>query len=181
MRVPVHVTIQSYEALIHGIQTHCPDGSFILRGKSYTAAQAIAFLEALQNAAIAVRDAKCAWKDAMAAARQAEATDGVVARELRDVLALSFSQMHTALGELGLQPRKVRTPLSVEARLAATAKLRATRKARGTTSRKQKLLITGGVTGVTIAPVLGVGENSESPAPTVTGQAGDRIPDAVIR
>jgi hypothetical protein len=159
MRVPISTTIQSYEALINGIRTNCPSGSFILRGQSYTSVQAIAFVESLQNAAIAVRDAKCAWKDARAAAKQAEATDGVIAKELRDVLALSFSNMHTALGDFGMTPKKARTPMTVEARLVATAKLQATRKARGTTSRKQKLLITGDVTGVTITPVVGGGES----------------------
>jgi hypothetical protein len=160
MRVPISNIIQSYETLIHGIQTNCPDGTFILRGQSYTAAEAISLVQSVLSVVTAERDAKCAWKDAMVAADHAQATDGVVARELRDMLALSFSNMHGALGDFGLQPKKVRTPLTSEARLAVTAKLQATRKARGTTSRKQKLRIVGDVTGVVIEAVVGEGEGS---------------------
>ncbi len=154
MRVPITTTVASYKALISGIQQNCPNGSFILRGKSYTAADAIALLTKLLDAAMLELTSKTAWKDAMAAAEHAEATDGLIARELRGVLALSYSDMHTELAEFGLVPKKPRAPLSTEARLAATARLRATRKARGTTSRKQKLLITGEVTGVVITPVV---------------------------
>jgi hypothetical protein len=153
MQLPTATIVANYRALIAGIQANCPNGSFILRGQSYTATQAIALLTTLMNASLAELQAKSAWKDAMVAAEKAEATDGVIANELRQVLALSYVDMTTELAEFGLAPKKARKPLTTDARLAATAKLRATRKARGTMSKKQRLLITGDVTGVTITPV----------------------------
>jgi len=94
------------------------------------------------NASLAELQAKSAWKDAMVAAEKAEATDGVIANELRQVLALSYVDMTTELAEFGLAPKKARKPLTTDARLAATASS-GTRKARGTMSKKQRLLITG--------------------------------------
>jgi hypothetical protein len=154
MALPIQTVIDGYQALINGIQKDCPTASFLLGGKTYTAADAVALLASLRDAAIAERNAKAAWHDARAAGAQLEATDGLVARELRQVLSIAFSGLHTELADFGLVPRKPRVPLDTVARLAATAKLRATRKARGTTSRKQKLAITGSVTGVTIAPIV---------------------------
>ena len=153
MPVPNATVIANYEAIIAGIQKNCPTASFILRGELYSAPEAIAFVQTLLDAALAEARAKTTWKDAMAAAAKLEQLEGPAARELRQVLALSYSNLHTELADFGIAPKKVRPPLTTEARIIATLKLRATRKARGTTSRKQKQLIFGDVTGVTITPL----------------------------
>ena len=153
MPLPNSTVISSYESMIAGIQKNCANATFILRGQTYTASEAIALVQTLLDAAMKERTAKGDWQYAMAAAAAVEAASGAEAKELRQLLAVSFSNMHNALADFGMVPKKVRAPLSTDARLAATAKLQATRKARGTTSKKQKLQIFGNVTGVTIAPV----------------------------
>jgi hypothetical protein len=65
----------------------------------------------------------------------------------------TFSNSPDVLADFGLKAKKARTPLTVEQKVAAAAKNAATRSARGTKGAKQKLAITGGVTGVVVTPV----------------------------
>ena len=69
-------------------------------------------------------------------------------KDVREVVELMFKSSAPTLADLATVPRKAPKPLSGEARAAATAK--ATRVVRGTTSKKQKALLTGNVTGVSI-------------------------------
>ncbi len=93
-----------------------------------------------------------------------EATSGRILDGIREVIGLAYATSPTPLQTLGITPRKKPAPLSVEALAAAKAKAKATRAARGTTSKKQKALITGNVTGVNITPVV-------TPEPAQAAQA----------
>jgi len=78
---------------------------------------------------------------------------GPLTRAFQSFVHVTFNNAPQQLADFGMQPPKVRTPLTVEQKAAAAAKMRATRSARGTTSRKQKLAVKGDVTSVTITPV----------------------------
>jgi hypothetical protein len=75
--------------------------------------------------------------------------------------SVSGRRHQQSLADFGLQPPKARAPLTSEQKTAATVKAIATRKARGTTSKKQKLAISGHVIGVTVTPIT---EPAASPA-----------------
>ena len=76
----------------------------------------------------------------------------------------AFGNSPDILADFGLQPKKVRAPLTVAQKAAAAAKRKATREARGTKGPKAKLAVTGNVTGVTMTPITA----SAAPEPTVT-------------
>ena len=152
-RTPKLLTAAQYQALLTGIPKYCVNTIFSYAGQTYTASQAVAVVTALLNVSFASSNAKSAWKDALAAEQKMIAADAPVVRAIRESLALTFVNAQQTLTELGITPRKKPTPLPGAARSAATAKAAATRKARGTTSKKQKALVTGNVTGVTITPV----------------------------
>lgn len=115
--------------------------------------QVVALITSILNVSAAVAPAKATWLEAAQAIEETEASDGKTVKAVREVVALMFENAPATLASLAIEPRKSPKPLSVEARAAATAKGRATRLARGTSSKKQKALVTGNVTGVTITPV----------------------------
>jgi hypothetical protein len=188
---PKKLTAAEYKALITGLPTYCPNLSIILAGQSYTTPQAVALLTTLFNSSTAVATAKGAWKEAIVADDVLNAQSGPIAKELRQIVKLMFSNTTNALAAFDIAPRKVPTPLTAAARTAAEAKAKATRVARGTTSKKQKAQITGNVTGVTITPVTipatpapaaapPVGTAATTPpvttAPTSTAANGSSVP-----
>jgi len=153
-----------YQALEKGLLTYCATTVFTYAGQSYTTSQVLALIAALLNVKIAVAPAKATWLAAVQAADEAEAADGEIVRGIRDLIALMFKNAPATLAALDIAPRKPRAPLSAEERVAANAKMAATRKARGITGKKQKALVTGNVTGVTIVPIT-----STATAPAATG------------
>jgi len=159
----IPLTQAQLQALITGIPEYCATTVFNVAGQTFTAPQAVAFLTTVQSAGTAIAASRVAWKAAIQASEKSNAGDGVVAREIREAIALQFSTAPTTLNALAIAPRKKAKPLTVEARAAATAKARATRLARGTESKKQKAAISGNVTGVTITPTT---------SPTVTPSTG---------
>ena len=141
-------------ALITSVPSYCATTTFLLSGKAYTATQLVASCSAVLDASTAMSAVKATMKAALLAEEATLAGDGEVVREAREVLAVMFHGMPETLSALAIQPRKKPKPLSAEARAAATAKAKATRTARGTSSKKQKALISGNVTGVNITPVV---------------------------
>jgi len=146
------LTQAEIQALITSIPVYCSSTVFSVAGQTFTAAQAVALFTSVLNAGSAITATKAAWTAAIQAAEKSYAGDGAVAKEIRDAVALQFSNAPTTLSAFAIVPRKTPKPLSAVARAAATAKAKATRAARGTTSKKQKALISGNVTGVTITP-----------------------------
>ena len=160
------LTQAQFQALITGIPIYCPNATFSVAGRTFTAPQAVAFIASVLNASVAVTATRAAWLAALKAEEATIAGDGQVARELREDVALMFSNAPTTLSAFAIEPRKKPKPLTAAARAAATAKAEATRKARGTTSKKKKALISGNVLGVNITPFTSSGE-----APTATPTA----------
>jgi hypothetical protein len=148
------LTVAQYQALIAGIQKYAGNATFMVASQRFTAAQAVTFLQTLHDTSAATAAAKAAWKQSLASDEAAEAQNGSLAREIRDTIAIMFSNAAATLQGFGMAPRKKPTPLTTAARAAANAKAAATREARGTKGAAQKAAITGNVTGVTITPVV---------------------------
>jgi methionine-rich copper-binding protein CopC len=163
---PNQLTLNQYQAVASGIPKYCPNAIFTVAGQTFTATQAVAFVESVLNAVSAVSTAKTAWADARLAEAKAIAQDGAAVKAIRENIALMFSNNTTTLAVFDITPKKARAPLSIAARAKATAKAKATRLARGTTSKKQKATVSGNVVGVDITPVVGVTTTSSaSPTP----------------
>jgi hypothetical protein len=141
------------QALIAGTQKHFPNGSFTLGNAPYTAAALIQMYQNLGNALIALATAHVQLKEAGLTVKAGQAQVGPVIQDYKRFLLSSFSTAPQTLADFGLQPPKVRKPLTSDQRAVAKAKVTATRTARGTTSKKQKLAIKGDVTSVNITPV----------------------------
>jgi hypothetical protein len=162
------LTQAEYQALSIGLPKYCPTAVFTIAGQSYTTPQVVALITSLLNVTVAVAPAKAAYAEARSAILAAEATDGMTVKGVREVVALMFENASTTLADFAIVPRKLPKPLSTAARAAATAKADATRKARGTSSKKQKALISGNVTGVNIIPVTSPSAAQAAPAPAAT-------------
>jgi len=163
------------QALIAGTQKRFPNESFTLGNTAYTTATLTQALQGLAGALAALSAAHASAKDAGLALLGIEAKVDPLIRDYKRFLLATFSTATQALADFGLQPPKVRKPLTGEQRAVATVKSRATRTARGTTSRKQKLAVKGDVTGVQITPVTLV--PASSPPATPAGSAGPLAAD----
>ena len=149
--------IARLQKLIAGIKKHLKGGSLVIAGKSYTADEAVALLQAKVDATLAVSPAKAAWTDVVQAAdAQALQTKGFASRVRQSVKAM-YSQVEV-LADFGIAPPKQRTVPTTEAKAQAAAKAKATRAARHTMGSVQKSKITGTV------PVTSGGSGS-GPAP----------------
>ena len=147
------LTLTEYRALVAGIPLYCASAIFTVAGQTFTAAQATAYINGVLSAVAATATAKGAWKEAILAEQKIVAQDGETVKQIRNNVALMFSNQVNTLTAFAIAPRKVPVPLTAAKRAAAIAKAKATRLARGTTSKKQKAALTGDVTGVTITPV----------------------------
>lgn len=141
------------QALVTGLQKELPNGSFTLLSTSYTTATLVPILQGLITALSAVDTAQAGAKAALVDWDAAEAKSGPIFQALKQTLRTMYANSPDTLAVFALKPRKARTPLTAAQRAAAVAKADATRKARGTTGKKQKALVTGNVTGVTITPI----------------------------
>jgi hypothetical protein len=165
------LTTAQYQALLVGLPKYCATTVFTIAGASYTTPQVVALIQSVMNASLAVAPAKATYLATTKAIAQSETTDGETVKEVREVVALMFKNAPSTLAELAISPRKVPQPLSTAARAVAEAKAKATRLARGTTSKKQKALVTGNVTGVSITPIT-----VPSAVPTATGSTVTTVP-----
>ena len=163
------LTLAQYRALVSGIPVYCPNAIFTVAGQTFTAPQAVTFISSVLSAVAATATAKGAWKEAILAEEKLVAQDGITVKEIRNNIAMMFSNAMNTLTAFEILPRKVPVPLTAAKRAAATAKAKATRIARGTASKKAKALVTGDVTGVTITPVTSAAAAPPpAQAPTVT-------------
>jgi hypothetical protein len=161
-------TLALVQALMRGLQKRFPNGSFTFGNTVFTTAQLLPALQSLVDAMAAVDAAQKSASDAMAALRAVQPKVTPVLQELVRFIRATFGTAAQPLADFGLEPPKARTTRTSEQKAAAAAKLRATRKARGTTSKKQKLAISGNVTGVDIIPVT----TPASPAQPASGASG---------
>jgi hypothetical protein len=84
-------------------------------------------------------------------------------------LQATFANTVPTLADFGLAPRKEPQPQTSVQKAAAAAKAKATRVARGTTSKKDKLAVTGNVTGIIVTPITApTAAPPAAPEPPVT-------------
>jgi hypothetical protein len=141
------------QALIAGTQKHFPNGSFTLGSTTYTTASLVQLLQSLADAISSLNSVQASAKDALAAMDGTEAKVGPVVEAYKRFVLAAFSNATQTLADFGLEPPKVRAPLTSAQLAARAAKAKATRLARGTTSKKQKLTVKGNVTGVAVTPI----------------------------
>jgi hypothetical protein len=146
-------TVLELQKLLDGVQKNLSTASLVLDGVAYDGAQLEALVEQALASAIAIREAHTGLTDAILADETLQVVIGPKVRGLRDVVRVMYASQITTLAEFGLEPRKTRAPMTVEAKLLRAERVRATRKARNTMGAKQKRAIKGNVTGVTITPV----------------------------
>jgi len=157
-------------ALIAGTQKHFPNGSLTFGNITYTTASLVALLQGVSDAMTALNVAELAAKHALAASQGVQAQVNPVIQIYERFLQATFANTVPTLADFDLAPHKVPAPRTVEQKAATAAKARATRVARGTTSKKQKLTVTGNVTGITITPVTAPtpAQPSAQPAPAAS-------------
>ena len=163
--------LAAVQALIVGTLKHFPSGSFTLGNTAYTTSSLVALLQSVADALTALNAAQVAAKHALSTSQGVLAQVDPVIQIYVRFLQATFANTAPALADFGLEPRKVPAPLTSEEKAASAAKAAATRKARGTTSKKQKLTVTGNVIGITVTPIT---------APTAAPPAarGPRVPPA---
>ena len=161
-------TLAQLQALILGLQKQLPGGQFTLLSTVYTTASLVTALQGTITALTAVTAAHAGLKVTLAAWEAEEAKMGPVILALRRVLQSMYGDAPDTLAVFGLEARKVPAPRTLAQKAATAAKAEATRKARGTTSKKQKLAVSGNVTGITITPITA--PTAAPPAEPVTAQ-----------
>jgi len=156
------------QALISGLQKHTPNGQFTLGGNPYTTAALVQLLQSLADAITAVTASQASGKEVVAAMRAVEAKVGPVFLALKSNLLNTYGASTSTLADFGLEPHKAPAPRTAEQKAASAAKAKATRAARGTTSKKQKLTVSGNVSGITVTPVTTVTAPSPAVQPVAT-------------
>jgi hypothetical protein len=162
-------TIADYQALSTGLgSVFSPTFAFLFASKLYTTPEVEAAVNAALTSAITVTTAESALRAARLADMAVQAQYAGIIKELRQFIAIAYSNDAATLAKLGMTPRKTPKPLSTAAKAAKEAKARATREARGTASKKAKAAIKGAVTGVQIVPVTAAGGSSSGSLSTVS-------------
>jgi hypothetical protein len=161
-------TLAQLQGLILGLQKQLPSGQFTLVSTAYTTATLVTALQGTVTALTTLTAAHAALKVALAAWDAEDAKMGPVILALRRTLQSMYANAPDTLLVFGLEPRKVPAPRTAAEKAASAAKATATREARGTTSKKQKLAVSGNVTGITITPITA--PTAAPPGQPVTAQ-----------
>jgi hypothetical protein len=165
-KLPKAVTLARMQAFISGLQKHFPNQSLNFGKQAFTTASLVAVFQTVIDAIQAVNTAHAALKDAVSALRAVETQQAPVIRGFKRFVLAAFGAAAQELSDFGLQPPKVKQPLSTEQRAAAKAKAKATRAARGTDKgKKKRLSVKGDVTGVEITPVTQAPASPNQQAP----------------
>jgi hypothetical protein len=158
--------------LVAGTQKHFATlASLMFASASFTPAQVEAQLQQLAALRTDVDQAKAALKAKLAMETVEAPSLRAFQRAYVQFVKTTFSKSPDVLADFGLQPNKVRTLLTVEQKAASAAKSKSTRSARGTKGSRQKLEITGNVTGVVVTPVT-----APKPAATAANVNGTSAP-----
>jgi TPP-dependent 2-oxoacid decarboxylase len=163
IRQPKAALLAQMQAVIAGLQKHFPNVQFTFGNTAYTTL--VTLFQSVITALTQLNAAQASAKDAVTALTGVTATMKPVFLSLKRNLQNTYGTTSTTLADFGLQPQKARTPMTVEQKAAAKAKAEATRKARGTTSKKQKLAVTGNVVGVTVTPITASSSSEPSVQP----------------
>jgi hypothetical protein len=146
-------------------------GQLTLAGNTFTPAQVTDKLQQLVALRNDVNAAKAALQVKVAA-------EQATAPSLRDFMVLfvayvraTFAGLADALADFGLQPKKARAPRTADELAAANAKRKATRAARGVMGKKQRKVVKGDVTGVTITPIVAPQPVAPQPVTATNGKA----------
>ena len=161
-------TLAELQALVSGLQAKFPSGQFTLGNTAFTTAALVTALQGTVTTLTTLTAAHAALKVALAAMDAEEAKMGPIVLALRRTLQSMYANAPDTLLVFGLEPRKVPAPRTAAQKAASAAKAKATRIARGTTSKKQKLTVSGNVTGVTITPITA--PTAAPPGQPVTAQ-----------
>ena len=165
---------QDLQQMLQGWQTVIPSDSTVTSsGGSLTQAAVLAKLQAylgpyqdLDATVTAARQARAQAESQSTEARQYYA-------ELKSAVTNLLGSRSPKLVQFGLQPRKVRTPLTSSQLAVKAAKAQVTRQLRGTIGAKKKAQIKAGAMKF-VAPVA---ETASSQAPTGTAVASTAPPD----
>jgi hypothetical protein len=140
--------------LVSGTQKHFATiASLMFAGGSFTPAQVVAQLQQLATLRTDADNAKAALQAKLAADTVQAPALLTFQRAYVQFVKATFGNSPDVLADFGLKAKKARTPLTVEQKAASVAKSAATRSARGTKGAKQKLAVSGAVTGVVVTPV----------------------------
>ena len=152
------------QAMVDGFTKHAATLlTLLVGGNTVKTSDLITVLQARIVAIKGAIAAKAAAMAAVAAMRDELAKSAVLVSGARQALKVAFAGQADQLGDFGLKPPKVRTPLTAEQKAAATAKARATRAANHPNAGKK-----GKVATAAAAPAAPAGEPpapAASPAP----------------
>jgi hypothetical protein len=147
----------SYAALVAGLQAnYAPDDVFPTPTGNQTRDQLVATFQQFISAAETTKSSYSTWRGNVQTERQIEASVSPLRAVVRSTLDATYGKDSPYLLQYGFQPHKVGVRSAVST-MTAVVKNEATRKARGTTGKKQKLAISGNVTGVEVTPVTASG------------------------
>jgi hypothetical protein len=141
-------------ALIAGLQAmYQPSDVLQLSTGDQTRDELIAEFQQFVQAAEDTKASYKAWRGDVQTERAVLAEVSPKRAAIRTTMEGRFGKGSTQLMQLGFTPHKPTTK-TVEAKAGAIVKGKATRTARGTKGKKEKLLVTGNVTGVVLTPVI---------------------------
>jgi hypothetical protein len=163
------------QALIAGTTKHLASTTQVtLVGETLTPAQVVAKLQALVDLRTAVDSAKATAKAKLVAEESNAPPLLTFLGAFAAYVKAAYLNSPDVLSDFGLNP-KSRTAQTVETKAVAAAKRAATRAARHTLGSKQRAVIKGDVTGVTLTPVVATPPTPATPsspsAPATGGTA----------
>jgi hypothetical protein len=144
--------------------------TLLVGGSTVKTSDLVTVLQARINAIKAAVSAKAAAMAAVAAMHAELAKTAVLVSGARQALKVAYAGQADQLGQFGLQPPKVRTPLTADEKAEAAAKAKATRKANHPNAGK-KSKQTPVAAAPAVAPVAPAGEQPAPVAPAVPGGA----------
>jgi hypothetical protein len=165
--------------LIEGTAKHLASiGQLMIAGGTFTPAQATTQLQAIVQLHADVDAARAQVKAKLAAVHAQAATDRVFLDAFVSFVKAAFGNAPDVLADFGLKPKKVPTPLTIEAKAAAAAKRAATRAKRNVLGKVQRKAVKGDVTGIVVTPIVApqpatpAPNGTTPPAPVAGGAAG---------
>jgi len=159
------------QSLIDGLTKHAATLlTLLVGGSTVKTSDLVTVLQARIGAIKAAIAAKAAAMAAVAAMNAEIAKTAVLVSGARQALKVAFAGQADQLGDFGLQPPKVRTPLTAEQKAEAAAKAVATRKANHPNAGK-KSKVTPVVAAPAAAPAAPAGAQPAPAAPAAPGGA----------
>jgi hypothetical protein len=157
------------QKLIVGVQKHLAGAPLVLAGKTFTAAEAVQFLQERVDAASSVKTLTAAVTNAVAAEKAKVAETKKYVSALRQLVHAMFGTNAETLADFGIALHQQATPPTTEQMALRIARGKATRVARHTATPKQKAKIKG-VVETPLTPI--------QPAATVPAAPAVTKPDA---